>query len=133
MALARCGELPPGFVDVFRPEVRKCVQDRVGFVSMLQVPLYRCDPDPGAGEHRSAGVHTAALLYTACVLGGTPGRLMDTQPERIESDHFLEDDLIRLQVAFPYAVGMLKIDLAADGREPELPSLPSCREAPAPQ
>ena len=45
-----CGELPPGFVDVFHPEIRKCVQDRVGFVSLPQVPLHRCDPDPGAGE-----------------------------------------------------------------------------------
>ena len=50
-------------------------------------------------------MHSPALLDTACVVGGTPGRLMDAQSERIEADHFLKDEiLIRLQVAFPCAV-----------------------------
>jgi len=44
-------------------------------------------------------VHPTALLYTARVAGGTPGRLIDAQSKRIQSDHFLKDDLIRLQVA----------------------------------
>jgi len=34
-ALARCGELPPGFVDILHLQVGKCFQDRVGLVPLL--------------------------------------------------------------------------------------------------
>jgi len=65
----RCGELPLGVVDILRSQVRKCCQDRAGFVALLQIALHCCHPDPGAAEHRSAGVHTAALLHTARIVG----------------------------------------------------------------
>ena len=38
-ALPRDGQLPPGFVDVRDAPVGKCFQDRLGLVTLLQIPL----------------------------------------------------------------------------------------------
>src|SRR4029077_9493233 len=94
-ALARGGELPPGFVDVLHFEIRERLQDRVGQVTLLQVPLYRGNPDPGASEHRSAGVHTTPLFDAARIAGRPPGRAIDAQPQRIQENHLIYDDLVR--------------------------------------
>jgi hypothetical protein len=109
IALARCGKLPPGFVDVFHPEVRKRFQDRVGSVTLLQIPPYGPDSDPSASEYRSAGVHAPALFNMARLVSRTPCRLIDTQPKRIQENRLDKDDLIWLQVAFPRAVRMLEV------------------------
>jgi hypothetical protein len=108
--------LPPGFVDVFHPEVRKRFQDRSGSVTLLQIPLYRRNPDPSASEYRSAGVHAPALFNMARVVSRTPCRPIDAQPKRIQEDRLDKDDLIRLQVAFPRAVRMLEVDLLGANR-----------------
>ena len=62
---------------------KECLKDRLGPVTLLQIPLHRSDPDPGASKHRRAGMHAPAVLHPARVLGRARGGPIDTQQERI--------------------------------------------------